>query len=69
MKRIKRIKDSFLEAPPGWSSGEHVRLLVVEFKTQLRRNFLPAYFHLSPLMKHVRKVVGGFGKKFVLLLV
>ena len=22
-----------------------------------------AYFHLSPLQKHVRKVVGGFGKK------
>ena len=21
------------------------------------------YFHLSPLQKHVRKVVGGFGKK------
>ena len=27
-------------------------------------NFLfPAYFRLSPLLKHVRKVVGGFGKK------
>ena len=23
----------------------------------------PAYFRLSPLQKHVRKVVGGFGKK------
>ena len=22
-----------------------------------------AYFRLSPLQKHVRKVVGGFGKK------
>ena len=25
--------------------------------------FVSAYFHLSPLQKHVRKVVGGFGKK------
>ena len=23
----------------------------------------PANFHLSPLQKHVRKVVGGFGRK------
>ena len=25
--------------------------------------FMSAYFHLSPLQKHVRKVVGGFRKK------
>ena len=24
---------------------------------------LPVYFRLSPLQKHMRKVVGGFGKK------
>ena len=36
-----------------------------EFETQwLSRNFF-----LSPLLKHVRKIVGGFGKKFVLVLV
>ena len=29
----------------------------------LRRLFFPASFRLSPLQKHVRKVVGGFGKK------
>ena len=40
-----------------------------EFETWLRRTFFPAYFCLSPLQKHVRKVVGGFGKKFVLVLV
>ena len=34
-----------------------------EFETRLKRNFLPAYFRLSPLLKHVRKAVGGFGKK------
>ena len=28
-----------------------------------------AYFRLSPLLKHVRKVVGGCGKKVVLVLV
>ena len=30
---------------------------------RLRRLFFPAYFCLSPQQKHVRKVVGGFGKK------
>ena len=40
-----------------------------EFETRLRRNFFTAYFHPSPLLKHLRKVAGGFGKKFVLVLV
>ena len=40
-----------------------------EFETRLRQNFFPAFFRLSALLKHVRKVVGGFGKKFVLVLV
>ena len=39
-----------------------------EFDTQLRQTFFPAYFCHSPL-KHVRKVVGTFGKKVVLVLV
>ena len=34
-----------------------------KFDPQLRRLFFPAYFHLSPLQKHVKKVVGGFEKK------
>ena len=34
-----------------------------EFNPRLRRFFFPAYFRLSPLQKHVRKVVSGFGKK------
>ena len=34
-----------------------------EFDPRLRRLFFPVYFRLSPLQKHVRKVVGGFGKK------
>ena len=34
-----------------------------EFDPRLRQAFFPAYFHLSPLQKHVRKVVGGFGRK------
>ena len=29
--------------------------------------FFPAYFRLSSLLKYVRKVVGGFGKRFVLV--
>ena len=40
-----------------------------EFETRLRPNFFPAYFRLSPLLRPVRKVVGGFGKEFVLVLV
>ena len=34
-----------------------------EFDPRLRRLFFPAYFRLTLLQKHVRKVVGGFGKK------
>ena len=34
-----------------------------EFDPHLRRLFFLAYFRLSPLQKHVRKVVSGFGKK------
>ena len=33
------------------------------FDPLLRQTFFPVYFHLSPLQKHGRKVVGGFGKK------
>ena len=36
---------------------------IEEFDPRLRRTFYPAYFRLSPLHKHVKKVVGGFGKK------
>ena len=51
--------------PPGWLSGERVGLMTwgCEFDPLLRRLFFPAYFRLSSLQKHVRKVVGGFGKK------
>ena len=34
-----------------------------EFDPRLRQLFFLVYFRLSPLQKHVRKVVGGFGKK------
>ena len=36
-----------------------------EFENWLRRNFFPAYFRISPLLEHVRKVVGDFERKFV----
>ena len=53
------------DAPPGWLSGEHVGLMTggCEFDSRLRRTFFPAYFRLSPLQKHVRKVVCGFEQK------
>ena len=50
---------------PVWLSGERVDSWPggFELNTWLRRTFFPAYFCLSPLLKHMRKVVGGFGKK------
>ena len=46
-----------------WRSCRTHGLLVVNS----RRGFLPAYFSLSPLLKHFRKVVSGFGMKVVLV--
>ena len=40
-----------------------------EFDAWLRQTFFSAYFCLSCVLKHVRKVVDGFGKKVVLVLV
>ena len=34
-----------------------------EFDSRLMWLFFSEYFRLSPLQKHVRKEVGGFGKK------
>ena len=51
---------------PGWLSGERVGLMNwwLWVRDPVEANFFPAYFfRLSPLLKHVRKVVGGFGKK------
>ena len=55
---ISRVRPggSVVSASDSWPGG-------CEFDPQLRRLFFPAYFRLSPLQKHVRKVVGGFGKK------
>ena len=46
-------------APPGWLSGERAGLMT----WWSWRTFFPAYPRLSPLQKHVRKVVCNFGKK------
>ena len=56
---------TYASAPPGWLSSEHVGLMTwwYEFDPWLRQTFFLVYFHLSPLLKHVRKVVSGFGKK------
>ena len=34
-----------------------------ELDPRLRQTFFLVYFSRSPLQKHVRKVVGGFGKE------
>ena len=58
------------QAPPGWLSGvSDLRSGSCEFETQLRQAFFLAYFRLLPLLKYLRKVVSGFGKKVVLVLV
>ena len=59
---VPRPGGSVVSVSDSWPSG-------CEFETLLRRNIIPAFFRLSHLLKYVRKVVGGFGKKFVLELV
>ena len=56
---------SFFEPRPGGTvvSVSDSRPGGCEFDPRLRQLFFPAYFRLSPLQKHVRKVVYGFGKK------
>ena len=39
-----------------------------EFHYRFRQTSFPAYFHLSPLLKHLRKVVGVIEKKVVFVL-
>ena len=47
---------SVVSVSDSWPSG-------CEFNPRLRQLFFLAYFRLSPLQKHVRKVVSGSGKK------
>ena len=57
-----RLGGSVVSVSDSWPGG-------CEFDPRLRRLFFLAYFRLSPLQKHVRKVVGGFERKVVLVLV
>ena len=55
---------AYLSYLPGWLSGvSDSGPGGCEFDPRLRRTFFPAYFRISPLQKHERKVVSGFGKK------
>ena len=63
-RKKQRILDS--SAPPRSLSG------VLDswpgdckFDTQLSQTLSPAHFRLSPLLRHVRKLVRGFGKELV----
>ena len=47
------LGDSVVSVSDSWPGG-------YEFETHLRWTFCQAYFHLSPLVKHVRKIVSGF---------
>ena len=51
-----RLVSSVVSVSDSWPGG-------CEFDSQLRQLVFPLYFCHSPLQKHVRKVVGGFGKK------
>ena len=50
-----RSGGSVVSVSDSWPDG-------CELDPRLRWTFFPAYFCLSPLQKHVRKVVGGFWK-------
>ena len=63
MKQTFSIRTQQPYRPPVWLSGERVGLMTWWFDTRLKRTFFQAYFRFSHLLKHVRKVVGGFGKK------
>ena len=56
--------------PPRWFSGKCVRLMTwwLSVGDPVEVNFISGIFHLLPPLKHVRKVVGGFGKNVVLVL-
>ena len=43
--------------------GDKRTMMVLYLSPEYKVLFFPAYFCLSPLQKHVGKVVGGFGKK------
>ena len=58
-KKKKRPGGSVVSVSDSWPG-------VCEFDPRLRRLFFPAYFRLSPMQKHVRKVVGCFGKKGII---
>ena len=53
---LPRPGGSVVSVSDSWPGG-------CEFDPRLRRLLFLAYFRLSPLQKHMRKVVGGFGKK------
>ena len=58
---LPRPGGSVVSVSESWLGG-------CEFETRSRRTFLTAYFRLSRLLKYVRKVVSGYGKKVVLVL-
>ena len=55
------------QALPRWLSVEHFGLMTWWLRVWdlVEDKFLSSVFCLSPLLKHVRKVVSGFGKKIV----
>ena len=58
-------------APHGWLSGERVGLMAwwLWVRDPVEANFLSSLFLLVTCAKNLRKVVGDFGKKVVIVLV
>ena len=67
------IRNTIFESPlPGWLSGEHVGVMTcwLCIRDLAEPRFLSGIFSLlTSAAKHVRKVVGGFGEKYVLVVV
>ena len=60
---MEEFEEDIGPPPPPWLSGERVGLMTwwLWVRSPVEATFLSGVF--SPLQKHVRKVVGGFGKK------
>ena len=59
LQNDKILTRTKLKAPPD-NKFIVAQSMIFIFDTE---DFFPAYFRLSPLQKHVRKVVSDFGKK------
>ena len=67
MRHLYFLSENVAELRPRRNTGacRTYDLFVVKFDPWLRPTFFLAYIHFTPLKEHVRKEVGGLGKKSV----